>query len=194
MARDEKTEQQRPEGTPDAEQHSTTDSQGRLGDAYERVIARFNDRSDHLSREAVERELDEAVGFESEVEEFTRDELAILRAWVERDVKEFRGYLARGGESLAGFLGIDLEGLSDRLRNGLMSVADRTAVDRMRFEEELEVARADYTEGEVVAPGRMSCVHCGETVTLRYRQLLEPCHHCGHRYFERASSATGQPS
>lgn len=161
-------------------------SRGRLADAYERIVARFSDRSDALSREGLERELDEAVAFESEVEAFTRDELAILRAWVERDVSDFRRYLASGGESLAGFLGIDLDALSERLRVGLLSIADRTAVDQVRFEEELEAARADYTEGEIVAPGRMSCVHCDHPVVLRYRQLLEPCHACGHRYFQRA--------
>lgn len=161
---------------------------GRLSEAYERIVARFNDRSDSLSREGLQQELDEALSFEADVEEFTRDELAILRAWVERDVSDFRRYLVSGGESLAGFLGIDLSMLSDRLRQGLLSVADRTALDQRRFEEELEVARADYTEGEVVAPGRMSCVHCEHPVILHYRQLLEPCHQCGHRYFQRAGS------
>ncbi|WP_438768393.1 zinc ribbon-containing protein [Kushneria sp. TE3] len=158
----------------------------RLSEAYERIVARFNDRSDSLSREGMQQELDEALTFEADVEEFTRDELAILRAWVERDVSDFRRYLVSGGESLAGFLGIDLSMLSDRLRQGLLSVADRTALDQWRFEEELEVARADYTEGEVVAPGRMACVHCEHPVILHYRQLLEPCHQCGHRYFQRA--------
>ncbi len=165
-----------------AEEHGS----GRLSEAYERIVARFNDRSDSLSREGLQQELDEALSFETEVEEFTRDELAILRAWVERDVSDFRRYLVSGGESLAGFLGIDLSMLSDRLRQGLLSVADRTALDQMRFEEQLEAARADYTEGEVVAPGRMSCVHCEHPVLLHYRQLLEPCHQCGHRYFQRA--------
>lgn len=160
----------------------------RLSEAYERIVARFNDRSDSLSREGLQEELDEALSFEADVEEFTRDELAILRAWVERDIRDFRRYLVSGGESLAGFLGIDLSVLSDRLRQGLLSVADRTALDQQRFEEELEVARADYTEGEVVAPGRMSCVHCEHPVILHYRQMLEPCHQCGHRYFQRAGS------
>ena len=168
---------------PSAEQGSN-----RLSEAYERIVARFNNRSDSLSREGLQDELDEALSFEADVEEFTRDELAILRAWVERDVSEFRRYLVSSGESLAGFLGIDLSMLSDRLRQGLLSVADRTALDQQRFEEELEVARADYTEGEVVAPGRMSCVHCEHPVILHYRQLLEPCHQCGHRYFQRAGS------
>ena len=92
---------------------------GRLSEAYERIVARFNNRSDSLSREGMQEELDEALSFEAEVEEFTRDELAILRAWVERDISEFRRYLVGGGESLAGFLGIDLSMLSDRLRQGL---------------------------------------------------------------------------
>ena len=171
--------------TSSSEDHADQRDNDRLGNAYDRIIGRFGDRTDHLSREGLQRELDEAVQFEADVEEFTRDELALLRAWVSRDLGELRRYLGSGGSTVADWLGIDLDVLSARLRNGLFSIADRTPIDQLRFEEDLEAAQADYCEGEIAAPGRMTCVHCGEQTTLGQRQRLGPCPACGHRWFRR---------
>lgn len=182
---------ERNEQRPDSDRHDS-----RLSEAYERILARFqrddrragasDDERWPLSREGLQRELDEAVKFEADVENLTKDELALLRAWVERDLGELRRYLASGGSGVAAWLGIDVATVSERIRQGLFSIADRTVIDRTRFEDDLEAARADYYEGEVVAPGRMACVHCGEVVTLPRTARLEPCHACGHRYFQRA--------
>ncbi|WP_251978436.1 zinc ribbon-containing protein [Salinicola avicenniae] len=177
-----------------AEQHSPDSERSRLGDAYERVLARLKEGSGELSWESFQRELDEAVAFESEFEEFTKDEAALLRAWVERDMRDFRQFLAKGGEGVAAWLGIDLGVLSRRVSDALFSIADRTAIDRERFDDDLEAARADYTAGEVALPGRMSCVHCGAGVMLDHVARLEACHACGHRYFQRASGSNGEAS
>ncbi|MDW5376774.1 zinc ribbon-containing protein [Halomonas sp. HP20-15] len=161
----------------------------RLHDAYERVLHRMRDGADELSWERLQHELDEAVAFEVEVEEFTKDEMSLLRAWVERDLKDLRRYLAAGGSGVASWLGIDLSVLSRKVSEALLSIADRSVIERERFEDDLEAARADYVEGELAAPGRMACVHCGETLALERVTRLEPCHACGHRYFERAPAS-----
>ncbi|KFF50608.1 hypothetical protein GY26_00920 [Gammaproteobacteria bacterium MFB021] len=161
----------------------------RLSEAYERVLTRLKDGGGELSWESFQRELDEAVAFEAEFEEFTKDEMALLRAWVERDMRDFRQFLAKGGEGVASWLGIDLDVLSRRVSEALFSIADRTTIDRERFEDDLEAARADYTAGEIALPGRMSCVHCGAGVTFAQVKRLEACHACGHRYFQRDSDA-----
>ena len=118
--------------------------------------------------------------------------MPLLRAWVERDLKDMRHYLAAGGEGVASWLGIDLDVLSRRVSDALFSIADRTVIDRLRFEDDLEAARADYCEGEMIAPGLLSCVHCGSEVTLSEVARLEPCHQCGHRYFARGPQAASQ--
>ena len=73
-------------------------SDHRLREGYERLLGRLQDGAKELSWENLQQELDDAVEFEAEVEEFTLDELALLRAWVERDMREFRRHLATGGE------------------------------------------------------------------------------------------------
>lgn len=159
----------------------------RLRDGYERMLERLQEGAHELTWENLQKELDEAVEFEAELEEFTKDELSLLRAWVERDLKDMRRYLSAGGESVATWLGIDLSALSRKVSESLLSIADRSVVDRERLEEDLEAAQADYCEGEMAVPGRMACVHCDAEVDLPEMTLIEPCHRCGHRYFKRVS-------
>ncbi|WP_163575989.1 zinc ribbon-containing protein [Halomonas faecis] len=159
----------------------------RLREGYERLLARLQKGRRDLTWENLQKELDEAVEFESELEEFTKDELALLRAWLERDLVDMRRYLSAGGRGVASWLGIDLDQLSRRVVESLLSIADRSQVDKARFEEDLEAARADYCEGEMAAPGRMACVHCDALVELEGVTRIEPCHQCGHRYFYRVS-------
>lgn len=158
----------------------------RLREGYERMLERLREGAHELTWENLQKELDEAVEFEVELEEFTKDELSLLRAWVERDLREMRRYLGAGGEGVASWLGIDLSVLSRKVVEALFSIADRSVVERERLEEDLEAAQADYCEGELAAPGRMACVHCGGVVELEGVARIEPCHRCGHRYFARA--------
>lgn len=164
-----------------------TSQEHRLREGYERLLARMEKGARDLTWENLQHELDEAVEFEVELEEFTKDELALLRAWVERDLIDMRRYLNAGGRSVATWLGIDLDQLSRRVVEALLSIADRSIVDNERLKDDLEAARADYCEGEVAAPGRMACVHCEAVVELEGVTRIEPCHQCGHRYFYRVS-------
>lgn len=164
-------------------------NESRLREGYERLLERVKNGAQELTWDNLQKDLDDAVEFEDELAEYTRDELALLRAWVERDLKDMRGYLSESGRQVAEWLGIDLARLSRRVSESLLSIADRSVVERERFDEDLEAARADYCEGEMAAPGKMACTHCDAEVVLDQVQLLEPCHQCGNRYFVRLTAA-----
>lgn len=172
----------------DKQKHSQDDQ--RLGDAYERVLDRIKEGAGELSLERLQKELDDAVEFEADVQNFTRDELSLLRVWVERDLREMRSYLAAGGEGVASWLGVDLSVLSRKVSTALLSIADRTQIQRDRLEDDLEAYRADYTAGEMAVPGRLSCTHCEKLVILDSLSRIEACHQCGSRYFVRAPRVT----
>ena len=121
-----------------------TQRENRLREGYERMLARLREGSSELNWETLQRELDDAVEFEAELQEYT-------------------------------------------VAESLLSIADRSVVDSVRLNEDLEAARADYCEGEMAVPGRMACVHCDAEVDLEGVTLIEPCHQCGHRYFVRVS-------
>ncbi|WP_075881163.1 zinc ribbon-containing protein [Vreelandella massiliensis] len=159
----------------------------RLREGYERLLERMKEGADELTWENLQKDLDEAVEFESELEEFTKDELSLLRAWVERDLKDMRYFMADTGKHVANWLGIDVSNVSRRVAESLLSIADRSIVERERFDDDLEAARADYFEGEMAAPGKMACVHCDAPVVLESVARIEPCHQCGHRYFYRVN-------
>ncbi|WP_447528541.1 MULTISPECIES: zinc ribbon-containing protein [unclassified Vreelandella] len=161
------------------------DNDHRLREGYERLLERMKDGTGELTWTNLQRDLDDAVAFEAEFEEYTKDELALLRAWVERDLRDMRHYMSDTGKQVAQWLGIDVDGVSRRVVESLLSIADRSVVERERFEDDLEAARADYCEGELAAPGLMACVHCDAQVMLSGVARLEPCHECGHRYFYR---------
>ncbi|CAM3305786.1 zinc ribbon-containing protein [Halomonas lysinitropha] len=167
-------------------EHKDTHQEHRLRGGYERMLDRLRDGAHELTWENLQKELDEAVEFEDELEEFTKDELSLLRAWVERDLKEMRRYLSAGGESVASWLGIDLSVLSRKVVESLFSIADRSVIEREQLQDDLEASRADYVAGEMAAPGRMACTHCDAIVELEGVARIEPCHQCGHRYFVRA--------
>ncbi|WP_227370845.1 zinc ribbon-containing protein [Halomonas sp. M20] len=167
---------------------SEQQKENRLHEAYERVLERMQNGANDLSWDNLQKDLDESVQFEADFEEFTKDEVALLRAWVERDLKDLRGYLAAGGSGVASWLGIDLDVLSRKITDALFSVADRSIIEREQLNDDLEASRADYVAGEIAAPGRMACVHCGAKVELERVTRLEPCRECGHRYFERSPS------
>ena len=86
-----------------SDQHSSS-GEHRLRDGYERVLARLKEGAEDLTWDNLQKDLDDAVEFEAELEEYTKDELALLRAWVERDLKDMRRYLAAGGEGVASWL------------------------------------------------------------------------------------------
>ncbi|MGO1395326.1 MAG: zinc ribbon-containing protein [Halomonas sp.] len=167
---------------------SEQQNDNRLREGYERLLERMQGGANELTWENLQKDLDEAVEFESELAEYTKDELALLRAWVERDLKDMRYFMADTGKQVASWLGIDIDALSRRVAESLLSIADRSVVERERFDDNLEAARADYCEGEMAAPGLMACTHCDAQVMLPNVARLEPCHQCGHRYFYRFPS------
>src|SRR5690625_2540954 len=99
-----------------------TQRENRLREGYERMLARLREGGSELNWETLQRELDDAVEFEAELQEYTKDELALLRAWVERDLIDLRRYLREGGRSVATWLGIDLDQLSRRVAESLLSI------------------------------------------------------------------------
>ena len=118
------------------------------------------------------------------------------------------GYALQGIELVGRYLkravdnGDDAEARARLTATEATLTQTRAAHDRLQAlsrsgsvtEANLEAARADYTSGEVIAPGLLHCVHCESTTTLTRPSVLEPCHACGHRFFSRgAPPVTRQP-
>ena len=109
------------------------EQENRLSRAYERVLERLEKGAGDLSWESLQREMDDAIEFEAELETYTKDELALLRAWVERDLKDMRHYMSDTGKQVASWLGVDIDQLSRRVAESLLSMKEREGKLREQF-------------------------------------------------------------
>ncbi len=156
----------------------------RILERTERALAEFEINT----WEGVQEEINRAVALEAELAELTRDELDLLRAYVERDLKDLRGYVRETRGGLADWLGLDLKLVEYRIRDLLLSIADKTLVEQVELDQKLHHEPGDYLAGEVACAGMLRCLSCGHMACLVETAVIEPCHRCGEHYFQRVTA------
>ncbi len=160
-------------------------------DVYNRLLERA-----YLSLEQVEaqswplikQKIEEAAELELAAKEMTREELDLLQAYLQRDLREAGTVLHKTGEGIANWLNFDLQALEFAITEKLFGLADKTRIDQTELQQRLDHGPEDYLAGEVAAAGRLRCLNCGALIKLQQTALIEPCHQCQQRYFHRDSS------
>ncbi len=166
-------------------------------DAYNRLLERV-----YLSLEKVEaqswpfirQKIEEAAELELAAKEMTREELDLLQAYLQRDLREAGTVLHKTGEGIATWLNFDLQALEYAMTEKLFGLADKTRVDQTELQLRLDHGPEDYLAGEVAAAGRLRCLNCGALVKLTQTSLIGPCHQCDSHYFHRDNSIWGASS
>jgi len=165
---------------------------GKALEAYDRMLERVQARMKELgetSLETLEEEIRKAVESEYELEEMTREEVDLLGAYLERDLKHLMHFVGETGEGLKEWLQLDISLLEHQLADSLLSVADQTLVDTLELRQKLENEDAGhYISGEVATAGMFRCLNCGHMRCLTATSHLEPCEACGSHYYERVTS------
>lgn len=159
---------------------------------YDRMLDRVQKRLGELeetTRETLADEVRQAVEFEYEVEEMTRDELDLLGAYLQRDLEHLLHFVEETGEGLKEWLQLDISLLEHHLADLLFSVADNTRLDTLELSQKLQNEDASqYISGEVATAGMFRCLNCGHMLCLTATSHLEPCDACGSHYYERVTS------
>ncbi|TVP54289.1 MAG: metalloendopeptidase [Halomonadaceae bacterium] len=158
---------------------------------YDRMLARVEKRladAELKTWERLQEEIDEAVEFEEGVKELTREELHLLAAYLRRDLSHLVRFVTETGKGVREWLSHDLGAFEQRLVDLLFSIADRTQLDTLELQQRLDHDADSYISGEIATAGILRCLNCGETVQLSETTLLEPCHACHSKYFERATA------
>ncbi|MCS4505000.1 hypothetical protein KBTX_01547 [wastewater metagenome] len=157
---------------------------------YERMLERLRDRLDTAEkelgphvREALEHARDRAV----ELGELTREEADRVAEWLRRDLEEAADYTARNNRDLSAWLHMDVQLIENWLLDRFTSVADRTRLEWLEFQQFLERA-SEYHTGEIAGPGRLRCQACGEHLTFTRPGHIPPCPKCRGTVFVRASA------
>lgn len=155
---------------------------------YDRILDLLRRRLDEAGEttwESLQARIQETVELEMAAEEMTRDEMNLLSAYIERDLKQIGYYAHETGEGIAAWLNFDLTALESAVMTRLWDLADKTRVQHELLREQLNHNEQQYLAGEITLPGRLVCVNCGEQQLLIRSDVIEPCSACQGVIFER---------
>ncbi|EHS1183240.1 zinc ribbon-containing protein [Vibrio vulnificus] len=114
----------------------------------------------------------------SAANDMTKDELALISAYVKADLKEFADNYE---ESKSGPFYLTI---ADSIWQGLLEITDRTKVEWVELFEDLE-HQGLYEVGEVIGLGVLVCDDCGHKTSYNHPTVIIPCIKCGHKGFSR---------
>ena len=138
--------------------------------------------------ESLKEEIDKAVEFEQGLADLTREEVSLIKTYLKRDLKELTHFVAESGDGLREWLRFDIDLIESKLRDLLLSVADKTTVDQEQLALRLNHQPGTYVAGEIAFPGMLKCTQCGKMVCLVDTGHVEACHACDGIGFQRVTS------
>lgn len=166
----------------------------KLAPHYDNALARIEKRlaeAEHNTLETLEKEIRDAVEFEQDLERLTKDEVALLTTWLNRDLQDLGHFVSSTGRGLGEWLNIDLSALELSLARALQSVADKTYIDQLELNQKLASDASTYIEGELATAGTFCCTECDKMVVVTHTRPLERCHRCDNHIFHRVSQFHG---
>jgi len=160
--------------------------------AYERIIHRVDEslgKVEKVTLESLKYDIDQAIEFEEDVEELTRQEVSLLGTYLKRDLSSLSRYMSSTGKEIADWLKFDAGLLERKLLSLLMSVADKSVTEQQQLEEQLaEHTEEVYMAGEYVLPGTFLCDNCDVEQEFIKPGFLMNCSECGGDQFRRGSN------
>ncbi len=119
-----------------------------------------------------------------ELGELTHDEAEKIADYLQRDLQDAGKHLAETGHELGDWLRFDAHQLEDRLLEVLALVADRTRLDMLQFEQDLQEGPA-WNSGEISGPGTLICDKCEAALSFHATGHIPDCPNCGHTVYHR---------
>lgn len=108
----------------------------------------------------------------------TKDELALISAYVKADLKEFADSYEESKK------GSFYHTITNSIWHGLLEITDRTQVEWVEFFDDLK-HQGLYEAGEVIGLGVLICDKCGHKTTYNHPTVIIPCIKCNHTSFSR---------
>lgn len=159
----------------------------RLIHAYNRMLERLHhtfEETESKALPALRHAVDKARHTAVELGELTHDEAEKVAMYVRRDVEDAAGYLAETGREFNDWLRFDLHQIEDRLLETFAGVADRTRLEMLELQQELE-RDPPYRAGEITGPGTIYCTACNSALTFNQTTRITACPNCGNETFRR---------
>jgi len=169
----------------------------KLVEAYNRMMERVRHAVEEAEakalpgiRHSVEKARETAV----ELEELSHDEAEKVAQYLKRDMQDAGRHLAETGHELGDWLRFDIDRIEDGLLEIFSQVADRTRIEWVQLQAELE-RDPPYHTGEVTGPGTVYCSACNEALHFHHTARIPPCPKCHGTTFRRwPVEVAGQPA
>ncbi|EPF9729821.1 zinc ribbon-containing protein [Vibrio fluvialis] len=110
--------------------------------------------------------------------DLTKDELALISAYVKSDLKEFADSYEE--EKSGPFYLM----IANSIWQGLLEITDKTKVEWVELFQDLE-HQGLYKAGDMIGLGILVCENCGHHVEYNHPTEIVPCIRCGNTAFSR---------
>ncbi|MGF1727229.1 zinc ribbon-containing protein [Photobacterium nomapromontoriensis] len=114
--------------------------------------------------------------------DMTKDELALISAYVKRDLQEFGQNAEASSDPLneSPFYQV----VKETIWEGLAEVTDKTQIEWREVMDDLK-HHGVYEAGEIIGLGNLVCEKCGHEELITHVKTISPCLQCGHTRFTR---------
>ncbi|MGB5727774.1 MAG: zinc ribbon-containing protein [Thiogranum sp.] len=165
----------------------TSPATDKLVHAYNQMMERVRHALEEAESKAlptIRHSIEKARGTAVELEELTQEEADKVAYYLKRDVHDAGKHLAETSHELADWLRFDIDRIEDRLLEIFSRVADRTKIEWVELQQELE-KDPPYHSGEVTGPGTLYCSACNEALHFHHTARIPPCPKCRSGNFRR---------
>ncbi len=156
----------------------------KLSEAYEAVLANALHKA-HQSGAVLHHIIDEVRDDIAALNTFSKDETALLKEYVKRDLTDAANYLDSTGKELKDWLGFDLALIESGLWDKFSAAADKTTLELLRIKQ--QALSAGYSTGELAGIGTLLCDQCATPLHFHKPGHIPPCPKCNHTHFHRQS-------
>lgn len=165
-----------------------TDTKEKLTHAYNYMMEHVKQAIDTTEKEAgpvLHALLDMAKDKAVALEHVTREEAEKIGGYLKRDIEDAAEYMASPeAEELAAWFKFDVSLIEDRILEAFTSVADKTKLEMMAFEEGL-IRTSEYHTGEITGIGTLYCKNCNQHIHFHKTSHIPPCPKCHETVFTR---------
>ncbi|MGF1688281.1 zinc ribbon-containing protein [Photobacterium japonica] len=114
--------------------------------------------------------------------DMTKDELALISAYLKRDLHEFAQNVESSPEPFgeSPFYRV----VKETIWEGLAEATDKTQIEWREVMDDFK-HQGVYEAGEIVGLGHLVCEQCGHDEQITHVKAISPCLRCGHTRFTR---------
>ncbi|WED22496.1 zinc ribbon-containing protein [Vibrio sp. JC009] len=110
--------------------------------------------------------------------DMTKDEWALVSAYMKEDLKEFARNYKESTKSPFSIM------IADSIWQALLDITDKTKIEWIEAFEDLE-HEGVYKAGDVIGLGHLVCEKCGHKTQYIHPTVIPPCSECGGEEFSR---------